>query len=77
MNDWQTHNITYSEYVPPPGKDFIALNKASVLGGLTTAEEQQHYRNTHDIRRRRKEPKKREEIKIPDITFGMPTRCVH
>ena len=71
---WRTHKRTW-EYVAPPGKDFMALNKASVLGGLTTAQEQQHYRATHDIKVKRKVAKFKEVFKPPEgMTFGKPTR---
>ena len=58
-------------------RDFIALNKASVQSGLTTAQEQQQYRATHDIRKRddsdrtasKSTPKFDEEM-----VFGISTR---
>jgi hypothetical protein len=53
----------------------MALNRAAVESGLTTAEEQQHYRATHDIRTKYKEPVKRPGPNIPkDMTFGIATR---
>ena len=58
-------------------RDFIALNKASVQSGLTTAQEQQQYRATHDIRKKddsdrtasKSTPKFDEEM-----VFGISTR---
>ena len=54
----------------------MALNKAAVESGLTTAEEQQHYRATHDIRTKLKtrvvEDKR---LVLPeDMVFGISTR---
>lgn len=61
--------------MPPPGKDFVAMNRVAVQSGLTTAEQQQHYRATHDIRVK---PRKKEEkggLNIPeDMVFGISTR---
>lgn len=74
MGSWKTHKPTW-HYVAPPGKDFIALNKASILSGLTNAQEQQHYRATHDIRKKQKLPDEKEELKIPEgMVFGISTR---
>lgn len=62
-------------YVPPPGKDFVALNRASVQSGLTTAQEQQHYRATHDIRRKPRKREERGKLNLPDdMVFGISTR---
>ena len=33
-------------------RDFIEMNKAAIQSGLTTAQEQQHFRATNDIRRK-------------------------
>ena len=56
-------------------KDFIALNKAAIQAGLTTAHEHQTYRAIHDLRRRR--PERTQTVPpIPDIVFGIQTRYV-
>jgi hypothetical protein len=58
-----------------PDKDFIVLNKLAAKSGLTTAQEQSHFRACNDIRRRDKE--KEQALKSnypPDIVFGIATR---
>ncbi len=76
ITKWKFHKPSW-EYCPPPGKDFVALNKGAILSGLTTAPEQQHFRTTHDIRIRQKEPPtlKDRSFKPPEgMTFGISTR---
>ncbi|XP_061117826.1 cilia- and flagella-associated protein 77 [Conger conger] len=57
-------------------KDFVALNREGVKSGLVTAKEHYQYRASHDIRRLI--PARAGTLaappKIPDITFGAPTR---
>lgn len=58
-------------------KDFVALNREGVKSGLVTAKEHYQYRATHDIRRlvpARAGSTLASPPKIPDITFGAPTR---
>ena len=58
-------------------RDFVALNKASVECGLTTAHEQMQFRATHDIRRRDEERRRSSTVgaKFPeDMVFGISTR---
>ncbi|KAI1900556.1 hypothetical protein AGOR_G00051140 [Albula goreensis] len=58
-------------------KDFVALNREGVKSGLVTAKEHYQYRATHDIRRQiqaKDGSKFALPPKIPDITFGAPTR---
>ena len=58
-------------------RDFIALNKAAVNNGLTTAQEQAQYRATHDIRRRDDSDmtSRKSTFKFdPEVTFGISTR---
>ena len=60
-------------------RDFIALNKASVQFGLTSAHEQSQFRATHDIRRREEAERVSSRSKAnfpPDMVFGISTRCV-
>lgn len=60
-----------------PDRDFMALNKASVNQGLTTAPEYYQYRATHDIRRKVQtdEGKKKTTKRIPPTrVFGISTR---
>lgn len=60
-------------------RDFIALNKAAVNNGLTTAQEQVQYRATHDIRRKDNTGRtsRKDILKFSDdMTFGIPTRYV-
>lgn len=74
LSSWKTHKMTW-KYVAPPGKDFIALNRSAVVSGLTTSQEQQHYRATHDIRRRLKTREERPKMMFPDdMVFGVTTR---
>ncbi|KAJ8379721.1 hypothetical protein SKAU_G00004990, partial [Synaphobranchus kaupii] len=58
-------------------KDFVALNREGVKSGLVTAKEHYQYRATHDIRRltpSKAGARLAAPPKIPDITFGVPTR---
>ncbi|KAJ8413873.1 hypothetical protein AAFF_G00064710 [Aldrovandia affinis] len=57
-------------------KDFVALNREGVKSGLVTAKEHYQYRATHDIRRTilPKQGCRTAPPRIPDITFGVPTR---
>ena len=58
-------------------RDFIALNKASVQSGLTTAQEQQQYRATHDIRKKDDSERtaSKSTMKFDDeMAFGISTR---
>lgn len=78
LSSWNVHRPTLSATRKKMSeRDFLALNKASVQSGLTTAQEQQQYRATHDIRKKddsertasRSTPKFDE-----DMTFGISTR---
>lgn len=71
-------------YFPQGGKDggaaerdFMALNRAAVLAGLTTASEQYQYRATHDIRRslNKEEGNKSKTRRLPaTMVYGVSTR---
>ena len=53
------------------------LNRAAVQSGLTTAQEQQQYRATHDMRQRDDSERKlsKNTLKIgPDVAYGISTR---
>lgn len=74
LSKWRSHKTSW-KYVPPPGKDFVALNRAAVESGLTTAEQQQHYRATHDIRIKPRKLEEKGGLNLPeDMVFGISTR---
>ena len=60
------------------GRDFLALNKAAIQAGLTTAPENYTFRATHDVRRKVKtaeESKKGTSRRLPPtMVFGVSTR---
>ena len=58
-------------------RDFLALNKAAVQSGLTTAQEQQQYRATHDIRKKDDSERMASKSTLKfdeDAVFGISTR---
>lgn len=60
-----------------PDRDFLALNKAAVQSGLTTAQEQQQYRATHDIRKKDDSERMASKSTLKfdeDMVFGISTR---
>lgn len=78
LSSWNVHHPTRSASRRKIAeKDFLALNKAAVQSGLTSAHEQAQFRATHDIRRR-DEPERvstRSTPKLPpDMVFGISTR---
>ena len=85
MHLWIVFTAISSWYVQPSKasrqkkvaeRDFIALNRASVQCGLTTAQEQAQFRATHDIRRRDDADRSTAATpKFPsDMVFGISTR---
>jgi len=58
------------------GRDFVALNRAAVTAGLTTAQENKQYRMTHDFQRyETKHSNKGNALKLPpDFTHGISYR---
>ena len=77
LSGWNAHRPTASTGLKRVSeRDFIALNKAAVSNGLTTAQEQAQYRATHDIRRRDDSVTSRKStLKFnSDMTFGISTR---
>ena len=61
-----------------PDRDFMALNRAAVLAGLTTAPEQYQFRATHDIRKSIETDAEKTSNKTrrlpPSMVFGIATR---
>lgn len=79
LSSWNVHHPTRGAPKKEAERDFIALNKASVECGLTTAQEQSQFRATHDIRRRDDEDRQSStsQTKFPqDMVFGISTRSV-
>ena len=76
LSCWNFHRPTKSAKKVAE-RDFIALNKASVQSGLTTAQEQAQFRATHDIRRRDESEcvsSRSKPVFPPDMVFGLSTR---
>ena len=77
LSSWDVHHPTHGGPKKEAERDFVALNKASVECGLTTAHEQTHFRATHDIRRRDDEGRRSSTAQAkfpPDMVFGISTR---
>lgn len=78
LSSWNIHHPTRSVGSKPKAeRDFITMNKAAIQSGLTTAQEQQQYRATHDIRRRDDSERKLSKNTLktdPDMAYGISTR---
>ena len=78
LSSWNVHHPTGGAPKKEAERDFIALNRAAVECGLTTAQEQAQFRATHDIRRRDEEEENKTssaKTKFPtDMVFGISTR---
>ena len=78
LSSWYAQPSKASRQKKVAERDFIALNRASVQCGLTTAHEQAQFRATHDIRRR--DDADRSTVTAPkfpsDMVFGISTRFV-
>lgn len=78
LSSWNTYqNASASAPKKLAERDFIALNKAAVQSGLTTAQEQQQYRATHDIRLRDDSERTSSQSKSKlqqEMAFGISTR---
>ena len=78
LSSWNAHRPTFSATSKKMAeRDFLALNKAAVQSGLTTAQEQQQYRATHDIRKKDDSERmaSKSTLKFDDeMVFGISTR---
>ncbi|XP_078406119.1 cilia- and flagella-associated protein 77 [Cetorhinus maximus] len=73
IGHWLTAKPKQQEKLQKLKRDFAALNKAAIKAGLVTSREIQQFRATNDIGSLRKKAEKKDR-KLPEITFGMPTR---
>ena len=78
LSSWNVHRPAFSATRKKMAeRDFLALNKAAVQSGLTTAQEQQQYRATHDIRKKDDSERMASKSTLKfdeDMAFGISTR---
>jgi len=82
MRGWTNNNLYVqrkggSADAPKTERDFMALNRAAVVAGLTNASENYQFRATHDVRRKLQSEQGKQNMSRrlpPTMVFGISTR---